>query len=271
MNRNEPTTARSDLARLSNLTDLEVASDSTDVRGWDVTSDDEQTIGRVDDLIIDVGAMKARYLLVDLVHSLRRGSAEAGRDGNQHVLLPAERAHIDRSGHRVEVDVPAAGFATLPRFTGPIATDADDTYRRSMPSAKPRPDGGAGERVLTRSDEELRIGKRRVPAGEVKIAKHVETEHVTQPATKKREDVRVERRPATTVSASGRTPEMKDDEIRIPITEEELVVDKRPVVKEELVVAKETKDENVDVEADLRKERVVVDRPDRPSRHDRTR
>jgi uncharacterized protein (TIGR02271 family) len=110
-----------------------------------------------------------------------------------------------------------------------------------------------------------------VPAGEVKISKHLETEHVTQPTTRKREDVRVARRPASGASASSRTPEMKDDEIRVPITEEELVVEKRPVVKEELVVAKETIDDEVDVEADVRKERVDVDRSARPSRHDRDR
>jgi uncharacterized protein (TIGR02271 family) len=44
-----------------------------------------------------------------------------------------------------------------------------------------------------------------------------------------------------------------DDEIRIPLTEEEVVVEKRPVAKEEVVITKERTEDTVIIEEDLRK------------------
>ena len=57
--------------------------------------------------------------------------------------------------------------------------------------------------------------------------------------------------------------QITDDEIRVPVVEEEIVVEKRPVVKEELVVKKSAVTREQKVEADLRKERVEVERTDR--------
>ncbi len=50
-----------------------------------------------------------------------------------------------------------------------------------------------------------------------------------------------------------------EDEIRIPIVEEELVIEKRPVVREVLVIRKRVVTETREVEADLRKERIEVE------------
>ena len=49
----------------------------------------------------------------------------------------------------------------------------------------------------------------------------------------------------------------------MPVTEEELIVEKRPVVKEELIITKERASETQNVEADLRKERFDVDKQGR--------
>lgn len=51
-----------------------------------------------------------------------------------------------------------------------------------------------------------------------------------------------------------------EDEIRIPIVEEELVVGKRVVVREVLVIRKRVVSETREVEAELRKERIEVER-----------
>ena len=113
------------------------------------------------------------------------------------------------------------------------------------------------ETLVTRSEEELAIGKRQVSAGEVEVRKSVETEHVRESVPVTREEVIVERRPVNEVRAAG--AQIAEDAIRIPITEEELVVEKRPVVKEEIVVRKQAVQDTRTVEADLRKERVDVD------------
>ena len=58
------------------------------------------------------------------------------------------------------------------------------------------------------------------------------------------------------------TPVFRDGEIRVPIIEEELVIEKRPVVKEELVIRTHTVTEERTIHADVRKERVDVERTD---------
>ncbi|HEX7243755.1 MAG TPA: DUF2382 domain-containing protein [Longimicrobiaceae bacterium] len=116
-----------------------------------------------------------------------------------------------------------------------------------------------GEARVTRSEEELAVGKRQVEAGEVELRKRVETEHVSQSVPVTHEEVTVERRPITG-DALHTGARIEGDEIRVPIMEEEVVVEKRVVPKEELVVRKQQVTETERVEADLRKERVDVDR-----------
>jgi hypothetical protein len=50
--------------------------------------------------------------------------------------------------------------------------------------------------------------------------------------------------------------------VRVPIVEEELVVERRPVVKEVVVIRKRAVQEERVIEADLRRERLEVDRSD---------
>jgi len=58
--------------------------------------------------------------------------------------------------------------------------------------------------------------------------------------------------------ASGNI-DIGEERIRVPVTEEEVIVDKRPVVKEEILVKKHAVEDMRTVEADLRKERVEID------------
>lgn len=116
-----------------------------------------------------------------------------------------------------------------------------------------------GEQRVTRSEEELAVGKREMEAGAVEINKRVETEHVRESVPLRHEEVEIERRPiGADLAASGRAV-ITDDEIRVPLHEEEVIVEKRVVPKEELVVRKQEVVENETVEADLRKERIDVD------------
>ena len=103
--------------------------------------------------------------------------------------------------------------------------------------------------------------------GEGRVSKHVETEHVSEPVTRRREELVVERRP---VEAGARADaSISDDEIRVPLMEEELVVEKRPVVKEELVVGKRIVEERDTVEADVRREEFDIDDKTQPGSRDR--
>jgi uncharacterized protein (TIGR02271 family) len=122
---------------------------------------------------------------------------------------------------------------------------------------------GVTEEEATRlvlSEEELRIGKRQVAAGEVGVHKTVETRHVHEEVPLRHEEVEIERRPITDgYSAAGATIGT-DEDIRIPLHAEEAVVEKRIVPKEELVVRKREVVETESVDTELRRERAEVDR-----------
>ncbi len=114
------------------------------------------------------------------------------------------------------------------------------------------------EMRVQRSEEELRVGTREHEAGNVNVRKRVRTEREQVRVPRKREEVHVER-----VSVDGREraseDEIGDDEIRVPVIEEEIVVEKRPVVKEELRIRKDVVEDEEIVEEDVRKEEVEID------------
>ena len=109
---------------------------------------------------------------------------------------------------------------------------------------------------VQRSEEELRAGVREREAGQVSVRKRVRTERETIVVPKKREEVTVDRVPVNEPASEG---QLGEDEITVPIVEEEVVVEKRPVVKEEIRVRKDVVQDEEIVEEDVRKEEVDID------------
>lgn len=115
-------------------------------------------------------------------------------------------------------------------------------------------------------EEELQADKR-MRESEVNIRKEVrtETQHLEVPVQK--EDVIIERKPADeTTDISGKA--FEEEDIRIPVREEEVEVSKRPVVKEEVRVRKEARTETEPVSGEVRKEEVKVE-PAKPVNKDK--
>jgi uncharacterized protein (TIGR02271 family) len=123
---------------------------------------------------------------------------------------------------------------------------------------------------VRRMEEELKIGTREREAGAVRVRKRVRTDHERIVVPRKRVEVTVERVPVEgqAISAEGETaePEIREDEIVVPVIEEEIVVEKRPVIKEEIRIRKEVVEETEIVEEDIRREEVDVD--DQTTRRD---
>jgi uncharacterized protein (TIGR02271 family) len=118
-------------------------------------------------------------------------------------------------------------------------------------------DLGDNELRVQRAEEELRAGVREREAGGVNVRKRVRTDHERLAVPKRREEVHVDRVPVEGRESSE--PKIKDGEVRVPVIEEELVVEKRPVVKEEIRLRKEVVEEGEVVEEDVRKEEVDID------------
>ena len=100
-------------------------------------------------------------------------------------------------------------------------------------------------------------------AGGTRVRKRVRTEREQLRVPKKREEVHIERVPVKGREVSE--AEIGGNEIFVPVTAEEVVVEKRPVVKEEIHLRKDVIEEEEVVEENVRREEVDVD--DQTTRH----
>jgi uncharacterized protein (TIGR02271 family) len=164
----------------------------------------------------------------------RRGSADRGVYGNYY----ADRGWA-RDGHREGSELRRDTTAgSTGRRRGSNLVDGDELR-------------------VQRAEEELRVGTRERETGEMRVRKRVRTDRERIRVPKRREEVRVER-----VPVEGRETaetEIGEDEFFVPVTEEEVVVEKRPVVKEEIRVRKDVVEDEETVERDVRKEEVDID------------
>jgi uncharacterized protein (TIGR02271 family) len=120
---------------------------------------------------------------------------------------------------------------------------------------------------VQRSEEELRAGTREREAGAMRIRKRVRTDRERIEVPTKHEEVSVERVP---VEGEATEAQIGEDEVSVPVTEEEVVVDKRAVAKEEIRVRKDVVEDTEVVEEDVRREEVdVEDATERGSGTDR--
>jgi uncharacterized protein (TIGR02271 family) len=107
-------------------------------------------------------------------------------------------------------------------------------------------------------EEELRAEKHRVEAGEVRLRKEVVKENKTIEVPVTHEEVVVEKR-----SVGGRRPAEgeigEDDEISIPVMEEEVRVEKTPVVREEVSLKKRQVQDTERVSETVKREEAWVD------------
>jgi uncharacterized protein (TIGR02271 family) len=109
---------------------------------------------------------------------------------------------------------------------------------------------------VQRTEEELVAGTREREAGQLKVRKRVRTDRETIEVPTRHEEVSVERVP---VEGEATEAEIGDDEVSVPVTEEEIVVEKRPVVKEEVRIRKDVVEDTETVEEDVRREEVEVE------------
>jgi uncharacterized protein (TIGR02271 family) len=109
---------------------------------------------------------------------------------------------------------------------------------------------------VQRSEEELRAGTREREAGALNVRKRVRTDREQVRVPTKREEVNVERVP---VNEERTGAEIGEDEVSMPVVEEEVVVGKQSVVKEEVRIRKDVVEDEQVVEEDVRKEEVDVD------------
>jgi uncharacterized protein (TIGR02271 family) len=145
--------------------------------------------------------------------------------------------------------------------TGREITDTGYVDRRPVDTAN-----RAVERVQL-FGEVLRVHKERINRGEVRVRKDVVTENQTIEVPVMREELVLER-----VAVSGNTPAPSasiggSQEIRVPLTEEKVRLEKQPVLREEVNVGKREVQDVTRVSGDVQHEELRVDPdPEAPKR-----
>ena len=123
--------------------------------------------------------------------------------------------------------------------------------------------GGLQEDLrVRRSEEELRASVREREAGQVNVKKSVRTEREVVRIPKRREEVDIERVPVegeARETSTATAADIGEDEVVVQVFEEEVVVSKKIVLKEEIRIRKRIAWDEETVEVDLRKEEVEVD------------
>jgi stress response protein YsnF len=129
LNRSSQDWSGTNLRRMSDIKkDYEVADDHEDVMDWDVVGRDGTKIGEVEDMIVDMQAMKVRYLEVELDDDL------PGVQDDHRVLIPVGIADLDYSNKNVLVSSLDSSMATsFPSYRGePITRDYENTLMSSF-------------------------------------------------------------------------------------------------------------------------------------------
>jgi sporulation protein YlmC with PRC-barrel domain len=110
---------------LGEVDDFEIAEGYSDVRGWRVDAADGTEIGKVHELLVDIDAMRTRYLDVRLTTDV--ANAPEDRD----VLVPMGAARLDGDRDVVTVPLNVERVGLLPPYThGPITREQEYEVRR---------------------------------------------------------------------------------------------------------------------------------------------
>jgi uncharacterized protein (TIGR02271 family) len=118
--------------------------------------------------------------------------------------------------------------------------------------------GTEGQQRIQLREEELLASKQAVQTGEVGIRKEVVTEQQTITVPTTREEVVIERSPAS--GQPSDTPIGEGETYRIPVREEQVTVEKQPVVREEVSLGKRQVQETQQVSDTVKREEARIER-----------
>jgi uncharacterized protein (TIGR02271 family) len=238
-----------------------------------------------------IGPAIAGGTLAAILSSAAAGAATAGVAGALIGLgIPEEEArYYDqefRAGRTV-VTVQAPGrqadARSILQQAGGRSMDGGGAYagattaQTSEPATRTRRRGARadtvaepGARTLEAREEEVRVRKRPVQSGEAEVYKEVRTENRSIDVPVKKEELVIERHSLGRHPASG--PVGESERVRVPLSEEQIDVEKRTVATEEVTVGKRATEDEQHVDTTVRKEDIRVDkRPRRDTRPPSTR
>jgi uncharacterized protein (TIGR02271 family) len=217
------------------------------MRGAPVYDRAGDKIGKVEEIFYDEDTNRPEWIGIG-----------TGFFGTKRVLVPVAGASASEDGFAVPYD--------KDQVKDSPDVDSDEISQQTeqelyawygLDRSDPEPRGEVRDAgTVTRSEEELRVGKRDVEAGRARLRKRVETEPVQMDVDLHRETARVTREPIEE-PASG--AEIGEDEVEVRLRAEEPMVSKQTVAKERVGIEKDVEVERRTVADEVRKERVEVE------------
>jgi uncharacterized protein (TIGR02271 family) len=135
------------------------------------------------------------------------------------------------------------------------AESAGDVSRETA-GAEPRVESGSIDVPL--SEEEVKVGKRKVSPADIKVRKTMGTEQVNVPVELKREDAVIERVGASETRPTEKEP-FQEEYIEVPLSREEPVVEKQTRVTGGVRIRKTEGVEQQTIQEKVRREDVDID------------
>jgi len=241
-----------------------------DVQQWQgktLNDNDGDKIGEIVDIYLDRQSGEPEWLAV-----------KTGLFGSNLSFVPIREASGSGDGVRVPYEKSLVKDAPNVQADGELSPeeeqklyqhyslefgdfDYDKDYEGERGTVGHDTSGPTTDEAMTRSEEELRVGKTQTETGRARLKKFIVTEQVQTTVPVQREEVRVEREPITdgNVGNAMDGPALSEEEHEVVLHAEQPVVEKNVVPKERVRLDKETVTEEVGVTEEVRKERIEAE------------
>ena len=261
-------------------------------RGQELLDNDGQKIGTIEEIYLDTETDQPEWALVKTGLFGGKGTFVPLQQANptgDGVQVPFEKSHvkdapnIDPDGELSQSEeqglyqhyglsygesrsgsgLPEGGAGTTggADYDTSAGTRTDVDADRTEGAVGRDTSGPTTDNAMTRSEEELDVGRTQRETGRARLRKYVVTDEVQTTVPVQREEVRVEREPITDANIDGATdgPAISEEEHEVTLHAEEPVVDKRAVPKERVRLDKDTVEEERQVSDTVAKEQIEVD------------
>ena len=253
---------------------------TTDVHAWigqQLVGPDQDKIGKIDQVYLDRQSGEPTFVAVKTglfgsnVSLVPIADAQAHDD---HVQVPYAKDQI-KDAPNIDADAELSeteeqqlyehyglGYSA---YDGPdhdsLQGRGDRDARFDREGAGHDTSGPDTDDEMTRSEEELVVGKTSRESGRARLRKYVVTEQVETAVPVQREEVRIEREPITDANADDALdgPAISEEEHEVVLHAEEPVVETRAVPKERVRMETDTVTEEQTVGGEVRKERIETD------------
>jgi uncharacterized protein (TIGR02271 family) len=242
-------------------------------RGSNAVDSNGDTLGTVEEIYMNTETGKPEWVAV-----------KTGMVGSKVSFIPVAEASQSNGDVRVPYDKQQVKDAPTAEPDGELSQEEEASLYRHYGLAYPEarsdtglPEGSGRQTgrdtlghdtsgpttddAMTRSEEELRVGKTSRESGRERLRNDVVTDQVEKTVPVQRQEVRLEGEPITpaNVGDAKSGPAISEEDHEVVLHEEEVVVEKRAVPKERVHMDKQTVTEDHTVSEQIRKEQLKAE------------